>query len=70
MGLYTAEPGNGLGKTLLDKVKLSRNYLHLWSHTFNKKARKFYEREGFNKIGEKEKGHDGLPEIHFEWKRK
>ena len=69
MALYTAEPGNGLGKILLDKVKLSRNYLHLWSHSFNKKAHKFYEREGFDLIGEKEKGDDGLPEMHFEWKR-
>ena len=69
MGLYTLEPGNGLGKILLDKVKLDRSYLHLWSHSFNKKAHKFYQREGFSVIGEKEKGDDGLPEIHFEWKR-
>ena len=69
MGLYTLEPGNGLGKILLDKVKLNRSYLHLWSHSFNKKAHKFYQREGFSVIGEKEKGDDGLPEIHFEWKR-
>ena len=69
MGLYTLEPGNGLGKILLDKVKLNRSYLHLWSHSFNKKAHKFYEREGFNIIGEKEKGDDGLSETHFEWKR-
>ena len=70
IGLYTLEPGNGLGKILLDKVKLNRNYLHLWSHSFNKKAHKFYQREGFKVIGEKDKGDDGLPEIHFEWKRK
>ena len=70
IGLYTLEPGNGLGKILLDKVKLNRNYLHLWSHSFNKKAHEFYQREGFKVIGEKEKGDDGLPEIHFEWKRK
>ena len=69
MGLYTLEPGNGLGKILLDKVKLNRSYLHLWSHSFNKKAHKFYQREGFSVIGEKEKGDDGLPEIHFERKR-
>ena len=69
MGLYKLEPGNGLGKILLDKVKLNRSYLHLWSHSFNKKAHNFYQREGFSVIGEKEKGDDGLPEIHFEWKR-
>jgi len=69
VGLYTLEPGNGLGKILLDKVKLNRSYLHLWSHSFNKKAHKFYQREGFSVTGEKEKGDDGLPEIHFEWKR-
>ena len=69
MGLYTLEPGNGLGKILLDKVKLNRSYLHLWSHSFNKKAHNFYQREGFSVIGKKEKGDDGLPEIHFEWKR-
>ena len=69
MGLYTLEPGNGLGKILLDKVKLNRSYLHLWRHSFNKKAHNFYQREGFSVIGKKEKGDDGLPENHFEWKR-
>ena len=67
-GLYVSNPGNGLGKKLLDKIKTNRKYLHLWSHTFNKRAHKFYIREGFKIIGEKKKGDDGIPEIHFEWK--
>ena len=66
-GLYLSNPGNGLGKKLLDKIKTNRKYLHLWSHTFNKRAHKFYLREGFKRIGEKGNGDDGIPEIHFEW---
>ena len=41
-GLYVSNPGNGFGKKLLDKIKTDRKYLHLWSHTFNKRAHKFY----------------------------
>ena len=57
--------GNGLGKKLLDKIKTNRKYLHLWSHTFNQRAHKFYIREDFKMIGKKEKGADGITEIHF-----
>lgn len=55
-GLYISNPGDGLGKKLLDKIKTNRKYLHLWSHTFNQRAHKFYIREGFKMIGRKEKG--------------
>tara|TARA_Y100000739_G_scaffold209727_1_gene199803 strand:+ start:107 stop:496 length:390 start_codon:yes stop_codon:yes gene_type:complete len=66
-GLYVSNPGNGLGKKLLDKIKTNRKYLRLWSHSFNKRAHKFYLREGFKITGKKEKGDDGIPEILFEW---
>ena len=66
-GIYISNPGNGLGKKLLDKIKTDRKYLHLWSHTFNQRAHKFYIREGFKMIGKKEKGDDGIPEMHFKW---
>ena len=66
--LYTLIPGNGVGKTLIDKIKKRYNYIQLWSHSSNKHAHRFYRREGFNSISSKEKGGDGIPETQFEWR--
>ena len=66
--LYTLIPGNGVGKTLIDKIKKRYNYIQLWSHSSNKLAHRFYRREGFNSISAKEKGGDGIPETQFEWR--
>lgn len=67
MGLYTARPGNGVGKALMDRVKEGRDWLQLWSHAANTKAHAFYRREGFVEVGRKERGVDGIPEIRMEW---
>ena len=67
VALYTATPGKGIGKALLDKVKERYRYMHLWSHSANIGAHKFYRREGFNSVGSKKEGTDGIPEIQFEW---
>lgn len=68
-GLYTARPGNGVGKVLMDRVKEGRTWLQLWSHAANTKAHAFYRREGFVEVGRKESGVDGIPEIRMEWQR-
>ena len=67
VALYSNKPGKGYGKILLDKVKEGREYIQLWSHSANELAHRFYQREGFKAAAYKEKGDDGIPEIHFEW---
>ena len=67
VALYSDKPGKGYGKILLDKVKEGREYIHLWSHSANVLAHRFYQREGFKAAAYKEKGDDGIPEIQFEW---
>ena len=67
VALYSDKPGKGYGKVLLDKVKKGRKYIHLWSHSANEAAHRFYYREGFKDVAYKEKGDDGISEIKFEW---
>ncbi|MBO9453194.1 GNAT family N-acetyltransferase [Tropicibacter sp. R16_0] len=69
MGLYTAAPGSGVGKALLDQVKQGRDRVTLWSHLPNTGAHRFYRREGFAPTGEQRDGDDGLVEIEFAWER-
>ncbi|MEL6463802.1 MAG: GNAT family N-acetyltransferase [Pseudomonadota bacterium] len=69
MGLYTAQPGSGIGKALIDRTKQGRVWLQLWSHAANTRAHVFYRREGFVETGRKESGVDGIPEIRMEWQR-
>jgi putative acetyltransferase len=69
MGLYVSEPGLGLGKALMDKVKEGRDLLTLNTHEANKPARKFYEREGFRRVRRVTRGADGIPEIVMNWRR-
>ena len=70
MGLYVSHPGIGLGKALVDQVKLGKSYIKLWSHSANTAAQRFYLREGFKISGEEKMGSDGIKEICFEWVRK
>lgn len=67
-GFYVL-PGQGLGKALMDWVKVGRNYLRLNSHAANVRAHKFYAREGFVQVGEAWMGSDGIDEITMEWSR-
>ena len=69
MGLYTALPGTGVGKALMDRVREGRDWVQLWSHAANTKAHAFYEREGFAIVGERAAGIDGIPEVRMEWRR-
>ena len=68
-GLYTASPGSGAGKTLLDRVKEGRDFVQLWTHEPNTAAHRFYHREGFVTAERKEEGRgDGVPELRMEWR--
>jgi len=68
-GLYTAHPGSGAGKILLDRVKTGRAYLQLWTHEPNKAAHRFYQSEGFRIVERLEEGRgDGVPELRLEWR--
>ncbi|MEM8592912.1 MAG: GNAT family N-acetyltransferase [Pseudomonadota bacterium] len=68
-GLYTAKPGSGAGKALLDRVKGGRNFVQLWTHEPNSAAHRFYHREGFRTVERKEEGRgDGVPELRMEWR--
>ncbi|MEM7644993.1 MAG: GNAT family N-acetyltransferase [Pseudomonadota bacterium] len=67
-GLYTAHPGQGVGRALVDRAKQGRTYLKLRSHTPNGAAHRFYEREGFVTIARDLPGDDGVSEILMEWR--
>ena len=67
--LYTARPGEGIGKALIDRAKAGRDYLQLWTHEPNGAAQRFYVREGFNVAERNPSGDDGLPELRMEWWR-
>lgn len=69
MGLYTSDPGGGVGKALMDKVKEGRSWLQLSTHEANISAQRFYKREGFVAFNRKAEGTDGIPEIQMEWHR-
>lgn len=68
-GLYSAAPGAGHGKALLDQVKQGRDFLQLWTHEPNTAAQRFYKREGFSVVERKAEGRgDGVPELRMEWR--
>lgn len=65
MGLYTSPPGQGVGRALMDQVKVNRSWIQLWSDAANTHAHRFYRREGFVEVGQKRAGADGIPEIRM-----
>lgn len=67
-GLYTAQPGQGIGRALVDHVKRGRTHLTLRSHAPNVAAHRFYRREGFVILARDLPGDDGVPEILMEWR--
>ena len=69
-GLYTAAPGSGHGKALVDRVKEGRDFVQLWTHEANEAAHRFYHREGFVTVERKAEGRgEGIPELRMEWRR-
>ncbi len=68
--LYTATPGQGRGKALLDHAKVGREALELWTFVANDGARRFYAREGFEEIKETDgDNEEGLPDVLLRWDR-
>ncbi len=69
--LYTARPGQGIGKRLLDHAKTLHDRLELWTFQANDGARRFYKREGFAEVeltdGDNE---EGLPDVRLTWERR
>lgn len=66
------ETGKGIGKQLLDYAKLKNpKGLQLWTFQINEKARRFYQREGFQEVeltdgkGNEEK----QPDVRLEWRK-
>lgn len=69
--LYSAAPGQGLGKALLDHVKSLTRTLSLWTFAANVDAQRFYEREGFQATGRTDgDNEEGLPDILYRWEAK
>lgn len=68
--LYTARPGQGLGKALMDRAKAGRDGLFLMTHEPNLGARRFYAREGFAETARLEpEPPETVREIRMEWAR-
>ncbi|MEX0287199.1 MAG: GNAT family N-acetyltransferase [Paracoccaceae bacterium] len=68
--LYSAVPGQGHGKALIDHAKTLRPRLSLWTFESNTGAQRFYLREGFAEV-ERSAGdnEEKLPDIRYEWGR-
>ena len=66
--IYVEQPGQGLGKALMERAKEGRAYLQLWTHEPNVAAQRFYVREGFEVAERNPEGSDGLPELRLEWR--
>lgn len=60
---------NGIGTTLLNHLKRSRDRIVLWTFQANAGAQAFYAAHGFAaiKCTDGADNDEGLPDIHFEW---
>ena len=68
--LYCRNPGNGVGKALLDHVRERRDFVWLTSDEPNTRAQAFYRREGFTDAGfEGPHPPEPLRELRMEWRR-
>ena len=60
----------GIGKTLLDIAKsYSKEKLTLFTFEINKKAQRFYERNGFTIIARGNVNEENLDDIKYEWRK-
>lgn len=71
--LYVAHDARrqGVGKALLDAVRVGRDYISLWTFQANADARAFYGREGFAEVEHTDgTGNDEkLPDVRLVWVR-
>ena len=60
--------GRGIGKTLLEMAKnMSSGKLTLYTFEVNRKAQRFYERNGFKIIGRNYENEENLDDIKYQW---
>lgn len=69
--LDAANRGNGIGAALLDHARsVLPDQINLWTFVANTGAQRFYERQGFTKIGGSEgDNEENLPDILYTWIR-
>lgn len=66
--IHNDHQGKGIGKSLLQKAKdQSSGRLTLYTFERNKKAQRFYEKNGFKIIGRGHENEENLPDILYEW---
>ena len=69
-GLYSNVSGQGIGKALMDTIKVGRDYLWLTTHAPNLAAQKFYKREGFDEFSNQGAEPSNIVlELRMEWRR-
>lgn len=60
--------GLGIGEILLNRVKAQSNgKLTLYTFEINRKAQRFYEKNGFKIIGRGYENEENLPDIQYQW---
>ena len=60
--------GLGIGEILLNRVKAQSNgKLTLYTFKINRKAQRFYEKNGFKIIGRGYENEENLPDIQYQW---
>lgn len=66
--VHTQYQGRGIGNRLLNLAKQqSEGRLFLYTFEVNKKAQKFYERNGFRIVGRGSDNEEQLEDIKYEW---
>lgn len=73
LSLYVdfAHHRRGIARALITDARSKSDDLNLWTFQKNEGARQFYLEMGFEEITRTEGTHndEGLPDIHFQWKR-
>lgn len=67
-GFYVARRAAGLGAALMNRAKAGREFVSLNTHHANTRAHGFYQREGFEIVGDPWLGDDRIEEIRMEWR--
>ncbi|QHW34023.1 GNAT family N-acetyltransferase [Paenibacillus rhizovicinus] len=68
--IHTQHQGKGIGKKLLDLAKQqSDGKLFLYTFEVNKKAQRFYERNGFRIVARGNENEEQLDDIKYAWTR-